>query len=221
MEYLKAFNRLLFPNRNLCYYCKEKSYDIGDYLCGTCKKNIELVNKEILLDSPYLEKVYYISIYNKFMRRLMQEYKFHGKSYLYKPLGSIMVENLKLMEIDRDIDLILYVPSHRKKEAKRGYNQSELLARFIAQRIKLDLSYNNLIKVKNTREQNKLDQIQRMTNLKNSFKLKNKEEIENKRILLVDDIITTGSTMIECSKVLIENGAKEIVGLGLTSSHRL
>lgn len=221
MEYLRAFNSLLFPNRNFCYFCKDKTYDLIDYLCLNCRDNIEIVNKKIILDSAYIEEVYYVSIYNKFMRKLIQDYKFHGKSYLYKPLGAIMIENLKMLEVERDIDLICYIPSHRRKEAKRGYNQGELLASHIAKNTGLNLSHKNLIKIRNTKEQNKLNQLERIGNLRDSFRVKNKEEIKDKNILLVDDIITTGSTMIEVSKVLKEAGAGTILGLALTSSHIL
>ncbi len=132
-----------------------------------------------------------------------------------------MLKTIYEKDISKDIDLIMYIPSHRRKEAKRGYNQSELLATFIAKRIDIEVSHNNLSKIKDTKDQNKLNRIERQENLLGSFKLKNREEIKDKRILLIDDIITTGSTMKECSRVLINNEAREVIGLALTSSKKL
>lgn len=218
MEIFKTFNGLLFPSRNLCFACKGKAYGMDGFLCGQCFRNIEIVNKVFEINAFYIDKSYYSTIYNEFMRKLVQDFKFHGKSYLYKPLGHIMLNTFQ--SIDLNIDVIFYVPSHRRKEAIRGYNHSELLGRYISQHTGLAISRNNLIKIKNTKPQNKLDKEERFFNLMDSFRVRDKREIAGKNILLIDDIITTGSTMRECSEVLYMSGAKEIVGLALTSSHK-
>lgn len=170
------------------------------------------------MDSKYIDLVYYSLLYNRFMRDKMKEYKFHSKNYLYKPFAEIMLETIYKKEIHGDIDLIAYIPSHRRKKALRGYNQAELLARHISEALNLPLLKDNLVKIKWTEDQSHLDRIGRLKNLENSFHIKNPDEIYNKKILLIDDIITTGTTMIECSKALINNKAKNVVGLALTSS---
>lgn len=220
MKYIRPIYNLLFPTKDLCYFCKEQYEDIEGFLCSNCRSFIEVLNREIEMGSPYIKKAYYSIIYNRFAREMVKDYKFNGKSYLYKPLGKIMVDTI----IDKglyNIDMIFYVPSHRRKEAIRGYNQSELLAKFIAKSIKIPLSSNNLIKIRHTQDQNKLDGYNRRVNLKDAFKLRDKGEVYNKKILLIDDIITTGSTMMECSEVLIKNKAREVIGLALTSSKKL
>ncbi len=125
------------------------------------------------------------------------------------------IENKKIAE---DIDIIIYIPTHKRKEALRGYNQAELLAVYISKNLEKPLLRQNLIKTKCTKEQSHSNKIDRIINLKGSFQIKDPSEIEGKRILLVDDIITTGVTMDECSRVLINNGAKEVIGIALTSS---
>ena len=177
------------------------------------------MDKEINIDSPYISKAYYSIFYNRYAREKMAEYKFQGKNYLYKPFGELIYTSIIKNKIE-NIDLIAYIPSHRRKEAIRGYNQSELLGKYVSERLKLPLLKNNLIKIKKTKDQNKLNKIERFTNLENSFIIKDKEEVTNKKILLVDDIITTGSTMKECSKLLVNAGAKEVVGLALTASKK-
>ena len=124
----------------------------------------------------------------------------------------------ELYTIHKDVDLIVYIPSHKRKEAKRGYNPAELLASYISKDLNIPVSKENLIKNKWTKDQSKLNRLDRTTNLTDSFYIKNKEEIKGRKILLIDDIITTGTTLKEVSKVLIQNGVKEIIGLTLTAS---
>lgn len=220
MKYINIIHNLLFPTKNLCYSCKEQYNNIEKFLCNNCRGFLEVLNREIEMDSFHIEKAYYSLMYNRFVRELIRDFKFNGKSYLYKPLGEIMINTI----MDKglyNMDLILYVPSHRRKEAIRGYNQSELLASYISKSLDIPISHNNLIKIKHTRDQSRLDKYNREDNLRNAFKLKNKVEIYNKKILLIDDIITTGSTMMECSNILIKNEAREVVGLALTSSKKI
>lgn len=221
MEYIKSIHNLLFPTNNLCYLCKESYDSINGFTCNDCLSRLEFVHREIKLDSQFISRAYYSLIYNRYMREIIGDYKFNGRSYLYKPLGELMIITIKEKNIIGDIDLIMYLPSHRRKEAKRGYNQSELLATYIGKQIDIEVSHNNLVKIKHTKDQNKLNRIERLYNLKDSFKVKNREEIRDKRILLIDDIITTGTSMEECSKELIKNKAKEVCGLALTSSKKL
>ena len=221
MEYIKSIQHLLFPTRNLCYLCRETSDVIHDYICDDCFSRLEFVHREISIDSPYIITAYYTAIYNRYMREIISDYKFNGKSYLYKPLGDLMLRTIEEKGLIEDIDLIMYLPSHRRKEAKRGYNQSELLATYIGKQLNIEVSHNNLIKIRHTKDQNKLNRHERLKNLNDSFKIRDRREIGNKSILLIDDIITTGSTMSECSKELIKNEARAVYGLALTSSKKL
>lgn len=198
--------------------CKEKNGTLKGHICKECYGNIEVLDREVELDSPYLKKIYYSISYNRFIREIMKDYKYNGKNYLYKPLGEIMLNTIENKKIREDIDAVLYVPTHKRKEALRGYNQAELLASYISENLNKVLLKDNLIKTRWTKEQSHSNKIDRIINLKDSFQIRNPKEIEGKRILLVDDIITTGVTMDECSRVLINNGAREVIGLALTSS---
>ncbi len=128
-----------------------------------------------------------------------------------------MLQTIKLNNID-DIDLIIPVPVHWRKEALRGYNQSYLLAKPVAMTLEKPLLKDCLVKARWTREQNTLSAHERRKNLVDSFKVKKRERILGKRILLIDDIFTTGSTLKVCSQALIEAGAGEVVALTLTST---
>lgn len=198
--------------------CREKNGNMKSYICKDCFNNLDILNKEISIDSPYIGKIYYSLAYNRFIRDMMKDYKFNGKNYMYKPFGEIMLDTIKQIGIDKYIDLIAYIPSHRRKEALRGYNQAELLAAYIANQLNKPLLKDNLIKTKWTTEQSNLSKIDRIINLKDSFQIRRPKEIEDKTILLIDDIITTGVTMEECSRVLINNNANGVIGIALTSS---
>lgn len=214
---LDELKNILFQNKDLCYLCKNKTENLS-YICRDCYENLEIINGESKVEFKYMSRSYYSLAYNRFIRDQLSDYKFNGKSYLYKPFGEIMVNTAREMGIQDEIDLIMFVPSHRRKEAIRGYNQAELLGDYISKALKKPLSKKNLVKVKSTKEQSALNKLDRRLNLKESFQIRDKEEIKGKNILLIDDIITTGVTLEELSKILLNSGARKIVGLTLTSS---
>lgn len=153
--------------------------------------------------------------YEDIIRSKIIDYKFNENSYLYKTFAKIILNNEKIYGFLQKYDIMLYVPMHIKKKRQRGYNQSELIAREVAKKLGIKFNNNGLIKIKNTAKQSTLTKKQRIENVKGAFAIKNKEVIKNKRVILFDDIYTTGSTVDECSKVLKTAGAKEIAVLTL------
>ena len=111
-----------------------------------------------------------------------------------------------------DFDLIIPVPLHWQRLLKRGYNQSQLLARFLAKKINLPLAPSVLVRTKNTPPQVGLSRNQREKNLKKAFLVKKPSLVEGKKLLLIDDVITTGATIEEASRTLKRAGA-ELVGV--------
>lgn len=220
MEYVKSIFELVFPTDNLCFICNSSEEKIEDFLCKTCKDNIDIVNKEVFLDPSLVEECYYTTIYDRFMKDIIKRYKFNHKSYLYKPLGALLVDTVYKTCLDKKIDIVSFVPSHRRKEAIRGYNQAQLLADFISKELNIKVT-KSLVKKNNTFDQHFLDKETRKTNLRGAFTVKNKEEIRGKRVLLIDDIITSGSTIEECARELIKNEAKAVFALALTSSRKI
>lgn len=212
---MDLIKNLIFPSRGLCLICKEEDKS-GRHMCKDCSEKLEIVNGEIELNSPYIKNAYYSVFYNRFIREAIKDYKYKGKNYLYKALAELMIDTIG--EYDLKADNIMYIPMHRRKEAIRGYNQAALLALHISRTLNIPLIEDNLVKHKSTKDQSHSDKYDRSKNLMGSFKLTKPFEVRGKEILLIDDIVTTGATMEEVSKVLIANGAKKISGLALTSS---
>ncbi len=157
----------------------------------------------------------YIARYNGDFRKEILEYKFFDKSYMYKTFAKIILNNKKTYEILKSYDIIIAVPIHKKRKNIRGYNQSELIAKEIAKGVQ-GLEYKTILKkIKNNVEQSSLNKMERLENVKNVYEIQNKDIIINKKVILFDDIYTTGNTVNECSRILKENRAKEILVLSL------
>ena len=137
---------------------------------------------------------------NKFFDEVM--YEFNEKSYLYVTFVKFLLKNKKLFENIKKYDTIIPVPISYKRYKERGYNQSLLIAKEIAVNTDLELLNNCLIKTKNIIEQSKLNKEDRQQNIQGVYSIQNEEIITNKKVLLIDDIYTTGSTVNECSKIL-------------------
>ena len=109
------------------------------------------------------------------------------------------------------MDLLIPIPLHKVKQRSRGFNQSELIADAITEVSSIEKDYSILIRHRYTRNQAALPMKERAENVKGAFSVVNNLKIKGKKIILVDDVITTGSTMLECIKTLKEAGAKEVV----------
>ncbi len=205
----EILKNIIFPP--CCLICGKWNTNI---LCKECEK--EIYEKTIFQieekdSNYYFEKHIYIFKYEGKIRELILDYKFKDKSYLYKIFSEIITKNKKICGILKKYDIIIPVPIHAKRKKQRGYNQSELIAMEIA-KTEQNLKYENKIlkKEKHTVPQSSLSKEQRKQNVQNVYKLVNQEKIRNKKIILFDDIYTTGSTANACAKLLKENGAKQI-----------
>lgn len=199
----------LYPNQ--CIICG-KLY--SDEICIKCYKTLEILAKTQKYNNKSFKEHIYLFKYEGRIRKLIIDYKFNDKAYLSNFFTKIIIKNEKICRKIKSYDIIIPVPIHKKRKNERGYNQSELIAKKIAKNInELELVTDYLIKQKNTVAQSTLTKQQRKQNVKQVYKIGNKEKIQNKKIILLDDIYTTGATAEECSKILKQNGAKEILVL--------
>ena len=174
----------------------------------------EKINENIVqkYTKKYFDEHLYIFLYQGIIRKMILDYKFNEEVYLYKTFVNFLLKNKNFFEKIKKYDTIIPVPISNKRLKKRGYNQSLLLAREISRNTSFNLKLQTdcLFKVKDVTEQSKLNKEQRETNIQGAYKLFYKEILFNKKILLVDDIFTTGSTVNECSKVLRNANPKTI-----------
>ena len=211
----EKISNLLYPP--ICGICEKIN---KDGLCPKCnlelKKQAEvnILQKEEIEENikkeKYFEELMYIFKYEGQVRKLILDYKFNEKSYLYKTFVNFLLKNEKIFENIKKYDKIIPVPISKKRYKERGYNQSLLIAEEIPNKTNLELVNNCLIKTKNIIEQSKLNKEDRQQNIQGVYSLQNERLITNKKILLVDDIYTTGSTVNECCKILQQANPKKI-----------
>ena len=174
------------------------------------------LNKEINVEiesnitSRYFEELITMFKYEGIIRKIILDYKFNEKSYTYLTFTKFILKNKNVFEKIKSYDTIIPVPISKKRYKERGYNQSYLIAKEIAKNTDLEILNNCLIKTMNIIEQSKLNKEERKINIQGVYEIKNSALIKNKKILLIDDIYTTGSTVNECSKILNKEKTNKI-----------
>ena len=200
----------------MCGICGKFS---PNYLCQKCylllKKQAKFIIEKKQEDENYFENHLYIFQYQGIIRRAILNYKFKEESYLYLTFVNFLLKNDFFFENFKSYDTIIPVPISKKRKKERGYNQSLLIAKELVKQINqekktLNLCTDALEKIKNIVPQSTLDKENRLKNIQGVYKLKNKEQLENKKILLIDDIYTTGNTVNEASRILNQANVKEV-----------
>lgn len=152
----------------------------------------------------------YIFMYSGAVRSIMLNYKFNENSYLYKTFSNFLLKNEKFVENIKRYDIIVPVPLSKKREKERGYNQSGLIAKEISKKTNIKMDKRCLRKIKNAVAQSTLNKEDRYINIEGAYRVNDSKNIQNKSILLIDDIYTTGSTVNECSKIMLQAGTKKV-----------
>lgn len=185
----------------MCAFCGKID---SNYICDKCKKEIYEIARvhTDYYNSKFYEEHIYMFKYEDIRDKILA-YKFDDKAYYFKTFARIFLNNKKICEILKSYDIIIPVPIHNKRRRERGYNQAELVAKEIAG--EMGLEYINILKkCKNTIPQSTLSKEERIENSIGIYTVKEKLEyrVKNKKILIFDDVYTTGATANECAKVL-------------------
>ena len=207
-----------------CEICKKPpSSRHAGALCDFCARTIRF------LDEPLREKTFdeagetfefdralACTAYEGSMRELIHKYKFQNKKHLASFFSELMLDFLRTLPQPVFFDAVCAVPLEWARFKERGFNQSELLARSLAKFLNIPHLSNALKRKESPSPQSRLNKTARKINVKNRFRVSDKEIFKDRHVLLVDDILTTGHTASECAKVLKSAGAQSVTVLALS-----
>jgi ComF family protein len=218
MIILNGFFDFFIPR--YCPACKTKLEVNEVSVCSRCLATIQIADYKRLKNefqrkfagSGIISEFTSLFVFekDKTLQSLIHSIKYNKRFLNGKFLGKLVAENLGNKIKEWNIDYISPVPLHQLKKAERGYNQSYYIALGIGKYLKLPVRDNFIKRIRYTETQTSLSLKEREDNISGAFKIKRKRKIINKSFLLVDDVITTGATIRECAKVLLENGAASV-----------
>ncbi len=215
--YLKStwwdFLNLFFPLT--CATCGNYLFKGEKVICTSCLFQLPKTNfhfqkenpiSEIFMGRVNIDNATAFFTFNKGSRyqKLIHKLKYNGQAEIGVELGKHFGNTLMNSDEYRDIDIIIPVPLHPKKKKARTYNQAEMIAKGIAEAMNSELVVDVLVRNVHSVSQTKKDRIERWLNVKNVFALKSTEQLKNKHVLLVDDVVTTGATLEACAQRLLE-----------------
>ena len=201
MKLLDRMLDIVFPDRLVCLSCGREAEVNEAGFCAECALGVELFNSAPPLEG--IDGFTAVYIYNEVSSRMVKRLKYQGKRYMAKPLSEKLV-----IPDDWNIDAIVPVPLHYKRERERGFNQSELIAKHLAKRLGVRLDTSLLARIKNTKQQAELTVAGRRRNVKDAFCAD--ESANGLNVLLIDDVRTTGATLISCAEALRRFGCGKV-----------
>lgn len=232
----KCLSRFHFATGKTCVKCgRVLSDDYEKLLCNPCLEaaafsaDVESgeLTGEAFDDGHAFDKGFTCMMYGLYEKEMLKAFKYHGKAYFARALGEMMCDRITPEEID--VDMVVPVPLHRKKLRKRGYNQAELLAFEVAKRLGKQME-NVLERTEYTKPMSRLESVERKANLMRADKgtgcsetvfavpPRKRSVLKGKRILLIDDIYTTGSTVDACASEMKKYGAEQVFVLTVASA---
>ncbi len=207
----------LRPNEKvICETCYQSIRFIDCHFCSHCGRPLNKTAsrcKKCRDHKLNLTRIRALGAYDDSLSSIIHLLKYGQKPSLAERLGRMMGVVVTADPILSTAALAIPVPLHPVRRRERGYNQSELLARALADSVGLPLVTNALARKKNTKSQTNLTSEERSTNVAAAFEVKHPDILKDKRILLVDDVMTSGSTLHSCAEALLRGGAQEVYGI--------
>lgn len=199
-----ATNLGAFPS--VCYHCKRPSQNFRVHL--ECRE-------ERSYEGVYIWSYYHFPL----IQRLIKEGKYYGKKEIFSEIAEHMSYGVKKYTHKEENIVVLSVPMHPLRKFKRGYNHSHILAKHLSEILQLPYEEKCILRKKNSRQQSKLSRTERQRNLQDTFKIdeKKRDKLDNTTCILVDDVVSTGSTFEEISKLLKQSGAHKVLCVAIAS----
>lgn len=218
---------LVYPRT--CAACNQVLLNHEILLCMFCEVEIPKTNYHLMPDNP-IEKMFWgrfelesAAAYLHFrkqggVQKIMHKLKYKGKSDVGTVIGERYGREVAKVDRFKNVDVIVPIPLHRDKQKTRGYNQSEMFGIGLSEGMNVPLSVDNFVKITATESQTKKNRSERWKNVRDVFQVNNPELLENKHILLIDDIITTGATIEAAALILLQIKGVKISVLGMAVS---
>lgn len=218
-----------FPR--FCVLCDERLTKTEQCLCVNCLSELPRTNahriKENLIEQifwgclPIQNATSFFYYTNDEMHSIIHKIKYHDQPLIAERLSEIMTKEILESDFFDEIDIIIPVPVHWHRYIQRGYNQSDYIARGISRATNIPIGYRIVERIIDNESQTRMSSMTRRSNVKDIFRLKRPDEIEGKHVLIVDDVITTGSTIIALGEELVKaKGVKiSVISMAYSTSH--
>ena len=216
MKLLHCVLNWLFPEK--CVLCGRVLQEEETDLCRKCR--IDAPECPVSrIKYPYIDQWFALWYYEGDVRTSLLRYKFHNRRHYAGAYGRLLA--MKLMKEDAlDFDVLTWIPISKQRLRKRGYDQVQLLSDKMGQELQID-PIPTLKKIRNNRQQSRIVGVaQRRANVLGAYEVIQPERIAGKRILLLDDILTTGATASECARVLLTAGAKQVQFAAIAAANK-
>lgn len=204
---------LLYPN--LCLACREHTPAHGEIICLRCQHKLPKTNFHLDRENPFTERFWgrisiesgaalYHFVRGGRVQELLHRLKYLGKADVGLRLGQWYGDMLRESPHFKEVDLIVPVPLHPRKERLRGYNQSALFAKGLSETMRKPWLKNGLVRTSFTESQTQKSRAERLENVMEVFAVGNAAQLAGKHILVVDDVMTTGATLEACGLKILE-----------------
>jgi ComF family protein len=219
-RFLSTIENRRVPHR-ICEICLQALMPIAHPLCTICgipfstPIGTDHLCENCLRKKPWYDFVRAPYLYSGPLMNAIQRFKYNSETHLSSSLGTLLSSFARDCIPNPEDFVIFPVPLHRQRLRERGFNQSLLLAKVLASHLGTQLDYLSLIRRKYTRSQTGLGKEERRKNVANAFAITTTKILMDKNILLIDDVITTGHTLNECSRILKKSGALKVICLAL------
>jgi len=201
-----------------------------DIVCTRCILELPRTNYHQEQENPVFKRIYgrlpirFGFAYLLFQKggdvqRLLHELKYNNHPEVGRVIGRVYGEDLNKRGYSNEFERIVPIPLHPIKQRRRGYNQSDEFAKGLAETLNIPVLSNAVQRISVTETQTRKSKLRRWENVKEVFRVVNTVEVKGRRILLVDDVITTGATLEACGQVLLDAGCSEISVAGMAYAH--
>lgn len=227
--YLKDFLKLFYPP--YCVACEGGLVKGEEWICTECLAQLPRTNYHFVQENPVFMRLagripivsasaFLFFTQGGLVQRILHALKYHNVPGLAEKLGRVYGGDLVQAKPQAKIDAILPIPLHASRKKKRGYNQSEEFAKGLSEVLRVPMNAQSVVRTRNTATQVRKNRLLRWENVEHAFTVTDKKQVEGKHILLVDDVITTGSTLEACGRELIYHGAASLSVAGIAFATR-